>query len=103
ESKSHRLQTSALESQKYISEPEPSKTVNHNWGFLVAVLLSAVSVSILTAVLAKCQVVRRYLASYRHSRLRETDSVSQCDQSGLYTWFLASILTVFRRHSFLIK
>ncbi|XP_028299648.1 type III endosome membrane protein TEMP [Gouania willdenowi] len=59
-----------------------AKTVNHNWGFLVAVLLSAVSVSILTAVLAKCQVVRRYLASYRHSRLRETDSVSQCDQSG---------------------
>lgn len=63
------------------------KYPNHNWEFLVAVLVTAISVSILTAVLAKCQVVRRYLASYRHTRLVETDTVSQCDPSGLEVGF----------------
>ncbi|XP_029938242.1 type III endosome membrane protein TEMP [Salarias fasciatus] len=58
------------------------KNPNHNWEFLVAVLVTAISFSILTAILAKCQVIRRYLASYRHTRLRDTDTVSQCDQSG---------------------
>lgn len=59
------------------------KYPSHSWEFLVAVLVTAVSVSILTALLAKCQVVRRYLASYRHTRLREADTVSHCDPSGL--------------------
>ncbi|XP_035504346.1 type III endosome membrane protein TEMP [Scophthalmus maximus] len=63
------------------------KYTNHNWEFLVAVLVTAISVSIIIALLAKCQVVRRYLASYRHTRLRETDSVGQCDQSGLEVEF----------------
>lgn len=53
-----------------------------NWQFLVGVLVTAISVSLLIALLAKCQVVRRYLASYRHTRLREADNVSQCDPSG---------------------
>ncbi|KAM9384321.1 type III endosome membrane protein TEMP isoform 2-T2 [Pholidichthys leucotaenia] len=56
---------------------------DHKWEFLVAVLAIAISVSILLALLAKCQVVRRYLASYRHARLRETDTVSQSDSTGL--------------------
>ncbi|XP_068446121.1 type III endosome membrane protein TEMP [Clinocottus analis] len=55
---------------------------SHNWAFLVAVLVTAISISILIALLAKCQAVRRYLASYRHTRLREADTVSQCDPSG---------------------
>ncbi|KAM4629794.1 type III endosome membrane protein TEMP isoform 2-T2 [Polymixia lowei] len=57
------------------------KPTSHNWEFLVAVLATAISISILIALLAKCQVVRRYLASYRHTRLREGDSISQCDPS----------------------
>lgn len=62
---------------------KPSGTyTSHNWQFLVAVLCTAISISIIIALLAKCQVVRRYLASYRHTRLRETDAVSQCDSSG---------------------
>lgn len=63
------------------------KLASHNWGFLVAVLATAISVSVIVALLAKCQVFRRYLASYRHTRLREVDSVSQCDQSGLEVEF----------------
>ncbi|XP_029988458.1 type III endosome membrane protein TEMP isoform X2 [Sphaeramia orbicularis] len=57
----------------------PVSSSSHNWQFLVAVLATAISVSILIALLAKCQVVRRYLASYRHTRLREVDTISQCD------------------------
>ncbi|KAM4629793.1 type III endosome membrane protein TEMP isoform 1-T1 [Polymixia lowei] len=63
------------------------KPTSHNWEFLVAVLATAISISILIALLAKCQVVRRYLASYRHTRLREGDSISQCDPSGLEVEF----------------
>lgn len=47
----------------------------------MVVLAAAVSISVVVALLAKCHVVRRYLASYRHTRLRETDAVSQ--PSGL--------------------
>ncbi|XP_073332454.1 type III endosome membrane protein TEMP [Pagrus major] len=60
---------------------------SHNWEFLVAVLGTAISISIVIALLAKCQVIRRYLASYRHTRLRETDTTSQCDPSGLEVEF----------------
>uniref|UniRef100_A0A3Q1K8Z4 Uncharacterized protein n=1 Tax=Anabas testudineus TaxID=64144 RepID=A0A3Q1K8Z4_ANATE len=61
--------TDTLTSQK-------SRYTSHNWEFLVAVLVTAISVSLLITLLAKCHVVRRYLASYRHTRLRETDTVS---------------------------
>lgn len=54
---------------------------SHNWEFLIAVLAVAILVSAFIALLAKCQVVQRYLANYRHTRLRELDSVSQ--PSGL--------------------
>lgn len=60
---------------------ELDKYTSHNWEFLIVVLAVAISISILIALLAKCQVVRRYLASYRHTRLREIDAVSQ--PSGL--------------------
>uniref|UniRef100_A0A673WYJ4 Chromosome 1 open reading frame 210 n=1 Tax=Salmo trutta TaxID=8032 RepID=A0A673WYJ4_SALTR len=45
-----------------------------SWQYLVAVLVTAISLSLLIAVLAKCQLVRRYLASYRHTRLIEGDT-----------------------------
>lgn len=57
------------------------KSVSHNLEFLIIVLAVAISVSALIALLAKIQVVRRYLASYRHTRLRETDTASR--PSGL--------------------
>ncbi|KAJ4943505.1 hypothetical protein JOQ06_006005 [Pogonophryne albipinna] len=60
---------------------------SHNWEFLVAVVVTAISISVLIGLLAKCQVVRRYLASYRHTRLREVDTISQCEPSGLEVEF----------------
>ncbi|XP_071371050.1 type III endosome membrane protein TEMP [Centroberyx affinis] len=66
---------------------QTDKPTSHNWEFLVAVLATAISISILIALLAKCQVVQRYLASYRHTRLRDGDNVSQCDRAGLEVEF----------------
>ncbi|XP_072245176.1 type III endosome membrane protein TEMP [Leuresthes tenuis] len=62
---------------------QPVTYTSHNWEFMVAVLVTAISVSLLITLLAKCHVIRRYLASYRHTRLRETDTVSQSEPSGL--------------------
>uniref|UniRef100_A0A4W4EYG5 Type III endosome membrane protein TEMP n=1 Tax=Electrophorus electricus TaxID=8005 RepID=A0A4W4EYG5_ELEEL len=55
------------------------KSSSHDWRYLVGALVTALGVSILIAVAAKCKIVCRYLASYRHSRLNETDETSQCD------------------------
>ncbi|KAM6962430.1 type III endosome membrane protein TEMP [Aplochiton taeniatus] len=61
---------------------------SHSWQFLVAVIVTALAISILITVLAKCQVVRSYLASYRHTRLPEPgDTASQCDPTGLEVGF----------------
>lgn len=68
--------------QNVTSINERSRYKSQNWEFLVGVLAIAISVSIIMALLAKCQVVRRYLASYRHTRLMDTDAASQCGQSG---------------------
>lgn len=65
----------------------PETNVSKNWEFLVAVLAVAIGLSILITLLAKCRVVRQYLASYRHTRLRETDIASQCEPSGLEVQF----------------
>uniref|UniRef100_A0A3B3HGI0 Uncharacterized protein n=1 Tax=Oryzias latipes TaxID=8090 RepID=A0A3B3HGI0_ORYLA len=48
-------------------------TCSHKWEFLVAVVVAAIFISIIIALLAKCQVIRQYLASYRHKRLRDED------------------------------
>ncbi|XP_077573443.1 type III endosome membrane protein TEMP [Stigmatopora nigra] len=66
---------------------DTTKTTSHRWEFLLAVLVTAISISILIALLAKWQVVWRYLSSYRHTRLREMDTVSQYEQSGLEVGF----------------
>ncbi|XP_053178782.1 type III endosome membrane protein TEMP [Scomber japonicus] len=81
------LSTTATTAQNDTSTNPTDKPTSHNWEFLVAVLVTAISVSIIIALLAKCQVVRRYLASYRHTRLSETDTVSHCDPTGLEVQF----------------
>ncbi|XP_037105865.1 type III endosome membrane protein TEMP isoform X2 [Syngnathus acus] len=58
---------------------DTKKSNSHRWEFLVAVLATAISMSVIMVLLAKCQVVRRYLASYRHTRLRETDISQSLD------------------------
>ncbi|XP_072294763.1 type III endosome membrane protein TEMP [Eucyclogobius newberryi] len=53
----------------------------HSWVFRLAVLIIILLIAVLITFLAKCRAVRRYLASYRHTRLQEADAVSQ--PSGL--------------------
>lgn len=63
------------------------KTSSESWKVLVAVLVSAITLSVLIAVMAKCKVVHKYLASYRHSRLSEVDGTSQCDPANFEVGF----------------
>lgn len=69
------------------SEDGGQSRLSKSWQYLVAVLVTAISLSLLIAVLAKCQLVRRYLASYRHTRLIEGDTASQCDPNSLEVGF----------------
>ncbi|XP_016336028.1 leucine-rich repeat-containing protein 19-like [Sinocyclocheilus anshuiensis] len=68
------------------TEDDP-KTSSESWKVLVAVLGSAITLSVLIALMAKCKVVHKYLASYRHSRLSEVDATSQCDPANFEVGF----------------
>uniref|UniRef100_A0A8C6Q6Q2 Uncharacterized protein n=1 Tax=Nothobranchius furzeri TaxID=105023 RepID=A0A8C6Q6Q2_NOTFU len=59
---------------------QESNYPSHSWELLVAVLVSAIAISLLIALLAKGHVIRRYLASYRHTRL--LPPVSEEDDDG---------------------
>ncbi|ROL44461.1 Type III endosome membrane protein TEMP [Anabarilius grahami] len=63
------------------------KTSSESWKVLVAVLVSAITLSVLIALMAKFKVVHKYLASYRHSRLSEVDATSQCDTANFEVGF----------------
>ncbi|KAL6458087.1 hypothetical protein MHYP_G00333170 [Metynnis hypsauchen] len=63
------------------------KSASGSWKLLVAVLVTAIVISILIAVGAKCKILHMYLASYRHSRLSETDTSSHCDPSSFEVGF----------------
>ncbi|XP_034035418.1 type III endosome membrane protein TEMP [Thalassophryne amazonica] len=73
-------QTTAQNDTVSVPTGKPS---SQKWEFLVSIVAAAILLSLLIALLAKCHVVRRYLASYRHTRLRETDSVRCCESPGM--------------------
>ncbi|XP_066548373.1 type III endosome membrane protein TEMP isoform X3 [Amia ocellicauda] len=68
--------------QETQNPPEGSKG-GHTWQYLVAVLVSAISVSVLIALAVKFKIFHRYLSSYRHSPLSEADTASHCDPESL--------------------
>ncbi|XP_033857063.1 leucine-rich repeat-containing protein 19-like isoform X2 [Acipenser ruthenus] len=51
-----------------------------SWKYLVAVLVTAIGLSVLIALAVKCKLFSRYLASYRHTRLSDTDASSRYSQ-----------------------
>ncbi|XP_053355028.1 type III endosome membrane protein TEMP isoform X1 [Clarias gariepinus] len=57
------------------------------WKYLVAALVTAISLSVLITIGAKCKLIHRYWASYRHSRLSEGDGASQCDPANFEVGF----------------
>lgn len=69
------------------AKDDGSKSSSYSWKALVAVLVSAISISIVIALVAKCKLVHKYLASYRHSRLNEADATSQCDPTNFGVGF----------------
>ncbi|KAK3574716.1 hypothetical protein QTP86_015378 [Hemibagrus guttatus] len=77
-----------VESLENISATEViDKKSSDSWKYLVAVLVIAISLSVLIAIGAKCKILHRYLASYRHSRLSEGDGASQCDPASFEVGF----------------
>ncbi|XP_041696421.1 type III endosome membrane protein TEMP [Coregonus clupeaformis] len=78
--------TNAMTTANGTESPGQSRP-SHRWQYLVAVLVTAISLSLLIASLAKCHLVHRYLASYQHTRLTEQDTASQCDPNSLEVGF----------------
>ncbi|XP_016140249.1 leucine-rich repeat-containing protein 19-like isoform X1 [Sinocyclocheilus grahami] len=70
-----------------IEPDDDNKMSSESWKVLVAVLGSALTLSVLIALMAKYKVVHEYLASYRHSRLSEVDTTSQCDPANFEVGF----------------
>ncbi|NWX19719.1 CA210 protein, partial [Aegotheles bennettii] len=53
----------------------PSRTGGRSWPYLVGFLVAAIGISILIALAAKCKLVQKNFASYRHRPLPETSSI----------------------------
>lgn len=70
-----------------MSTDRNEKKSSDSWKYLVAVLVSAISLSVLIAIGAKCKLFHKYLASYRHSRLNEGDGASQGDPASFDVGF----------------
>ncbi|KAJ8279060.1 hypothetical protein COCON_G00061260 [Conger conger] len=64
-----------------------NKSPSHSWQYLVAVLVTAILISIIITLGAKFKVFHRYLASYRHTLLPEGDTASHCDPMSLDVGF----------------
>ncbi|XP_071606513.1 type III endosome membrane protein TEMP [Heliangelus exortis] len=63
----------------------PSGKGGRSWTYLVGFLVSAIGISILIALAAKCKLFHKHFASYRHRQLPETSSIGGCpmeDGSG---------------------
>ncbi|XP_027010219.1 type III endosome membrane protein TEMP [Tachysurus fulvidraco] len=81
-----KLLTESLENMINATDANDKKP-SDSWKYLVAVLVIAISLSVLIAIGAKCKIFQRYLASYRHSRLSEGDGASQCDPASFEVGF----------------
>ncbi|XP_053325486.1 type III endosome membrane protein TEMP isoform X2 [Spea bombifrons] len=61
------------------TSPSPTESPSHgrSWPYLVGFVLAAIALSVLIAVAAKCNLIRKYLSSYRHRPLPENEWISE--------------------------
>uniref|UniRef100_A0A3B3SLJ6 Uncharacterized protein n=1 Tax=Paramormyrops kingsleyae TaxID=1676925 RepID=A0A3B3SLJ6_9TELE len=58
-----------------LSSTQSSPRISKSWVFPVAVLASAIFISVFIGLAAKGRLIYRYLASYRHTLLPEVDEM----------------------------
>ncbi|XP_075280831.1 type III endosome membrane protein TEMP [Opisthocomus hoazin] len=64
----------------------PTGKGGRSWPYLVAFLVAAISISILIALAAKCKLVHKNFASYRHRPLPETSSTGGSPMEDSSSW-----------------
>ncbi|NXQ40190.1 CA210 protein, partial [Catharus fuscescens] len=69
----------------------PAGKGGRSWPFLVGFIVTAIGISILIALVAKCKLVRKNFASYRHRPLPEISSIGGSPMEDTSSWDRASI------------
>ncbi|NXM13898.1 LRC19 protein, partial [Ploceus nigricollis] len=64
----------------------PAGKGGRSWPYLVGFLVTAIGISILIALAAKCKLVHKNFASYRHRPLPETSSVGRSPMEDSSSW-----------------
>ncbi|NWV55147.1 LRC19 protein, partial [Daphoenositta chrysoptera] len=69
----------------------PAGTGGRSWPYLVGFVVTAIGISILIAVAAKCKLVHKNFASYRHRPLPEISSIGGSPMGDGSSWDRGSI------------
>ncbi|NWR52127.1 LRC19 protein, partial [Regulus satrapa] len=64
----------------------PAKKGGRSWPYLVGFLVTAIGISILIALAAKCKLVHKNFASYRHRPLPEISSIGGSPMEDSSSW-----------------
>ncbi|NXF04982.1 LRC19 protein, partial [Smithornis capensis] len=64
----------------------PAAKGGRSWPYLVAFLVTAIGISILIALAAKCKLIHRNFASYHHRPLPETSSIGGSPMEDSSSW-----------------
>ncbi|NWW51320.1 LRC19 protein, partial [Pedionomus torquatus] len=81
-----RLSCHALTCLSTTATTPPTMKGGRSWPYLVGFLVSAISISILIALAAKCKLFHKNFASYRHRPLPETSSIGGSPMEDGSNW-----------------
>ncbi|XP_035749443.1 type III endosome membrane protein TEMP [Egretta garzetta] len=87
----HHLEVFAgFATEKLAATTPPSGKGGRSWPYLVGFLVTAIGISILIALAAKCKLFHKNFASYRHRPLPETNSIGVLHATTSLLAFLSS-------------